>query len=128
MPRVEIASPEFNTSQMLQLAGQAASADAVLVVFPELGISAYSNEDLFLQDALLDAVEAGLDRLLDVSRELSLILVVGAPLRSESRLFNCAVVIYRGSILGVIPRYPQIISSRSGSSRGPRLSREPFVY
>jgi NAD+ synthase (glutamine-hydrolysing) len=49
-PRVEVA-PKFNTSQMLQLAGQAASADAVLVVFPEVGISAYSNEDLFFQDA-----------------------------------------------------------------------------
>ena len=70
MPRVEVAAPEFNTSQMLQLAGQATSADSVLVVFPELGISAYSNEDLFLQDALLDAIEAGLDRLLFVRRKL----------------------------------------------------------
>ena len=64
MPPVDVAAPEFNTSQTLQLAGQAASEDAVLVVFPELGLSAYFNEDLFFQDALLDAVEAGLDRLL----------------------------------------------------------------
>lgn len=104
MPSVDVASPEFNVDQTLQIARRAAAADAVLVVFPELGLSAYSNEDLFLQDALLDAVETGLVRLLDASLELPLLLVVGAPLRSESRLFNCAVVIYRGRILGITPK------------------------
>jgi NAD+ synthase (glutamine-hydrolysing) len=104
MPAVDVASPEFNANQTLELARQAAVDHSVLVVFPELGLSAYSNEDLFLQDALLDAVEKGLARVLDRSRQLPLILVVGAPLRSESRLFNCAIVVYRGSVLGVIPK------------------------
>ena len=104
MPPVDVASPEFNANQTIELARRAAADDSVLVVFPELGLSAYSNEDLFLQDGLLDAVEAGLARVLDGSRELPLILVVGAPLRSECRLFNCAIVMCRGSILGVIPK------------------------
>ena len=63
-PSVDVASPQFNVEETLRLARQAAAADAVLAVFPELGLSAYSNEDLFLQDALLDAVEQGLSRLL----------------------------------------------------------------
>ena len=104
MPSVDVASPEFNLDETLRLARQAAAADAMLAVFPELGLSAYSNEDLFLQDALLDAVEQGLSRLLQASRELPLILVVGAPLRSENRLFNCGIVIYKGRILGVTPK------------------------
>ena len=104
MPSVDAARPEFNTDQTIRLARQAAADNAVLVVFPELGLSGYSNEDLFLQDALLDAVEAGLVRLLEASRELPLILVAGAPLRSESRLFNCAIAMYRGSILGIVPK------------------------
>jgi NAD+ synthase (glutamine-hydrolysing) len=104
MPSVDVASPQFNADQTLQLARRASAEDAVLVVFPEMGLSAYSNEDLFLQDALLDSVEIALRRVLDASRELSPILIVGAPLRSESRLFNCAVVVYRGRILGVVPK------------------------
>src|SRR3989442_378887 len=104
MPPVDVASPEFNANQTIELARRAAADDAVLVVFPELGLSAYSNEDLFLQDALLDAVEKGLVRLVDASCELPLILVVGGPLRSESRLFNCAIVINGGRILGVTPK------------------------
>src|SRR5437867_1451838 len=104
IPAVDVASPKFNANQTIELTREAAAEDAVLVVFPEMGLSAYSNEDLFLQDALLDAVETALSGVLDQSRELPLLLIVGAPLRSESRLFNCAIVIYRGRILGVIPK------------------------
>src|SRR5262245_48557429 len=81
MPFVDVADPRFNADQTIQLASRAAANEAVLVVFPELGLSAYSNEDLFLQDALLDAVEVGLGQLIDASRDLPLVMVVGAPLR-----------------------------------------------
>jgi NAD+ synthase (glutamine-hydrolysing) len=104
IPAVNVASPDFNANKTIELARQAAADDSVLVVFPEMGLSAYSNEDLFLQDALLDAVEEGLSRVVDESRELPLIFIVGAPLRSESRLFNCAIVIHRGTTLGVVPK------------------------
>ena len=69
-PRVEIASPAINVAGTLELAGRAADEHAVLAVFPELGLSAYSNEDLFQQDALLDASLAALQTLVAASREL----------------------------------------------------------
>jgi NAD+ synthase (glutamine-hydrolysing) len=103
-PRVDVASPGYNVSGTLDLARQAARAKAVLAVFPELGLSAYSNEDLFQQDALLDASMAALGRLVDASSELSPALAVGLPLAADDRLFNCAVLVHRGRILGAVPK------------------------
>ncbi len=103
-PRVEVASPTYNLAQTLVLARQAAAKRAVLAVFPELGLSAYSNEDLFQQDALLDASLAALAGLVDASRALPLVLVAGLPLRTEDRLFNCGVVVHRGRVLGAVPK------------------------
>jgi NAD+ synthase (glutamine-hydrolysing) len=133
IPAVDVGSPQFNVNQTIDLARQAASDDAVLVVFPEMGLSAYSNEDLFLQDALLDSVEAGLSRVLDESRELPLILVVGAPLRSESRLFNCAIVVYRGHILGIIPKtylpnYREFYEKRQFTSGSQAVERTIRIF
>lgn len=103
-PRTAIGDPARNVSETLDLLRAAAARHADLVLFPELGLSAYAIDDLFLQDALLDAVEAGLRRLVDASRELALVFVVGAPLRRNQRLYNCAVVIARGAIAGVVPK------------------------
>jgi len=74
------------------------------MLFPELGLSSYAIDDLLLQDALLDAVERAIDRIAEGSRRLYSVLVVGAPLRWEGRLFNAAVVIHRGAILGAVPK------------------------
>jgi NAD+ synthase (glutamine-hydrolysing) len=104
VPQVRVADPSFNTDRTIGLARRAADDGAVLVLFPELGISAYSNEDLFLQDALLDAVLEGVRRVVEESRSLAPVLLVGAPLRFHGRLFNCAVVIHEGRILGVVPK------------------------
>jgi NAD+ synthase (glutamine-hydrolysing) len=103
-PRVEVASPAFNVAQTLDLARRAAQERAVLAVFPELGVSAYSNEDLFQQDALLDASLEALRTLVDASRDLPLALAVGLPLRADDRIFNCALLVHRGRILGVVPK------------------------
>jgi NAD+ synthase (glutamine-hydrolysing) len=103
-PLVRVADPEFNAERTLALARRASEQHAVLTVFPELGISAYSNEDLFQQDALLDGVERALARLVEESRALATILVVGAPLRLEGKLFNTAVIVYGGRVLGVVPK------------------------
>lgn len=104
VPRVRVADPEFNVEQTLNLARRASELHAAVVLFPELGISAYSNEDLFHQDALLAGTEAALGRLVAQSGALSPVVLVGAPLRFEGKLFNCAVVIYRGRVLGVVPK------------------------
>ena len=94
----------MNVQRTIELAQRGVALKAGLVLFPELGLSAYSNEDLVLQDALLDDVERAVQQLLAASRTLGAILVVGAPLRSEGRLFNCALVVCHGALLGVIPK------------------------
>jgi NAD+ synthase (glutamine-hydrolysing) len=103
-PRIDVARPRFNLEQTLELARLASAAHAAVALFPELGLSAYSNEDLFAQDALLDEVEAALAALVQESSGLFPLLIVGAPLRTEQKLFNCALVIHRGEILGVVPK------------------------
>jgi NAD+ synthase (glutamine-hydrolysing) len=104
LPHVRVADPEFNTERTLALAQRASDANAALALFPELGVSGYSNEDLFHQDVLLDATGMEVARIVKASVDLSPVLLVGAPLRFEGKLFNCAVVIYRGEILGIVPK------------------------
>jgi NAD+ synthase (glutamine-hydrolysing) len=104
IPLVRVADPAYNVEHTLRLARRASELDAVVALFPELGLSAYSNEDLHQQDALLDAVRSSVARLVEESGRLSPVLLVGAPLRFEGKLFNCAVVIYRGRVLGIVPK------------------------
>jgi NAD+ synthase (glutamine-hydrolysing) len=103
-PRVEIADPAENVHRTIELARRAAVSKAALILFPELGLSAYSNEDLALQDALLDGVDSAIDELVAASQTLRAVLIAGAPLRSEGKLFNCALVICQGALLGVVPK------------------------
>ncbi|HEX9773882.1 MAG TPA: NAD(+) synthase [Steroidobacteraceae bacterium] len=103
-PRVQVASPDFNAQETLALARRARDEGAVLALFPELGISAYSNEDLFQQDALLDASMSALADLADATRDLPTVLLVGLPVRADDRLFNCALVLQRGRLLGAVPK------------------------
>ena len=99
-----VGDPAANAEDILEMA-ERCSDDAVdVAVFTELALSGYSVEDLVLQDALLDAVEAGLDRIVTASRDLQPVLVLGAPLRRDGRVFNCAVVVHRGAVLGVVPK------------------------
>jgi NAD+ synthase (glutamine-hydrolysing) len=104
IPAVRIAEPAFNAERTIALARRAAAEGAILVLFPELGISAYSNDDLFQQTTLLDAVEHALQTIVLASQTMNAILLVGAPLRHEGRLFNCAVAIANGHIVGVTPK------------------------
>ncbi|HEV8363949.1 MAG TPA: NAD(+) synthase [Gemmatimonadaceae bacterium] len=104
IPAVRVAEPRYNAEQTVALARRASDAKAAVVLFPELGLSAYSNEDLFHQDALLDAVIRAVRDVIESSRDLTPLLVVGAPLRFEGKLFNCAVTIFRGRILGITPK------------------------
>ena len=104
IPAVRVADPAFNAEQTIALLREAAERRTVLVLFPELGLSAYSCEDLFHQTALLEACLAGLRRVVEASREWPLVAVVGLPLAVDHRLYNCAAVLYRGQILGVVPK------------------------
>ncbi len=84
VPHVRVADPEFNTAQTLGLAAQASDAGAAVALFPELGISSYAIDDLLQQDALLDGVTAGIAKIVEASRELSPVLLIGAHCASST--------------------------------------------
>lgn len=104
VPRIGVGDPAFNLAQTLDLVHRGHAQQIAVMIFPELGISAYAIDDLLFQDALLDRVEEAVDKLAQASREFFPMLVIGAPLRRKGQLFNCAVAIHRGAILGVVPK------------------------
>lgn len=104
IPEVRVADPARNVARIIELARAASGRGAAVALFPELSISAYSNEDLFHQEALLDASLEALERLLAASRDWNPVVLAGAPLRFGGRLFNCAVAAYRGEPLAVVPK------------------------
>ncbi|WP_462331276.1 nitrilase-related carbon-nitrogen hydrolase, partial [Thiohalocapsa halophila] len=91
VPEVRVAAPGFNARATVDLARQAHDAGAVVALFPELGLTAYSNDDLFHQQALLSAGLDALAEVVEASRTLRPLLAVGLPLAVDGRLFNCAV-------------------------------------
>jgi NAD+ synthase (glutamine-hydrolysing) len=103
-PAVLPGDPAFNAAETLRLARQGDVESCDLMLFPELGLSAYAIDDLFLQDALLKRVEAEVAGLVRASAKLKPVLVVGAPVAHNGRLYNCAIAISRGRILGVVPK------------------------
>jgi NAD+ synthase (glutamine-hydrolysing) len=103
-PAVAVGDPGFNAAETLTLAKEGHARSVDLMLFPELGLSAYAIDDLFLQDALLSRVEAEIAGLVAASKKLAPVLIVGAPLQHGGALYNCAVVIARGRILGVTPK------------------------
>jgi NAD+ synthase (glutamine-hydrolysing) len=102
--RTALADPAANAASVLAMAAECDAAGVALAVFPELTLSGYSIEDLLLQDALLDAVERAVASVLAGSERLLPVLVVGAPLRHAGRVYNAALVIHRGRLLGVVPK------------------------
>ncbi|MGX1474108.1 UNVERIFIED_CONTAM: NAD+ synthase (glutamine-hydrolyzing) [Streptomyces canus] len=102
-----IADPPANAEAVLRHARRCGDEGVAVAVFPEMGLCGYSIEDLLLQDALLDEVEAALADVVAGSADLLPVLVVGAPLRHRNRVYNCAVIVHRGRVLGVVPKsYP----------------------
>jgi len=129
VPRVRIADPAHNLERTLALARRAHDLHAGIALFPELGLSAYSNDDLFHQDALLDAVIEAVGELVEASTDLCPVLLVGAPLRFEGKLFNCGLVIHRGSLLGIVPKtyipnYREFYEKRQFTSGRDAVARE----
>jgi NAD+ synthase (glutamine-hydrolysing) len=132
IPAVRVADPRYNAARTILLARRASDAQAAIVLFPELGISAYSNDDLFHQDALLEGTRAALQTVVDASRDVMPILVVGAPLRLDGRLFNCAVVVHGGRVLGItpktyLPNYREFYEKRQFTAGRDALAREVEV-
>ncbi|MFT4280497.1 NAD(+) synthase [Microbacterium sp.] len=101
---VSIADPAANAEAVLASARECHADGTAIALFPELCLTGYAIEDLFLQDAVLDAVVEAIETIVAASADLRPVLVVGAPLRHGNRLANCAVVIHRGAVLGVVPK------------------------
>ena len=104
IPHVKVADPRFNTGHTIDLARRASDERVCLVLFPELGLSAYTNDDLFHQDALLDESRQAIDHIVEASRTLTSLIIVGAPLCFDGKLFNCAIAIHEEKILGITPK------------------------
>ena len=101
---VHLADCSANAKQTIFAAEECAKQGACVAVFPELGLSGYSIQDLVGQDQLLQDALAAVEQVVQASTTIPTILVVGAPLKLGGTLYNCAVVIHRGRILGVQPK------------------------
>jgi len=101
---VTIAEPRANAATVIAQARECEAEGVGVALFPELALTGYAVEDLFLQETVLDEVEEAVALLVAASAELRTVLVVGAPLRHGNRLLNCAVVVHHGSVLGVVPK------------------------
>ena len=128
IPEVKVADTGFNAGETIRLAREAADRKAVFALFPELGLSAYSNDDLFQQEALLQGTLRAIARIACETEPLNLILVVGAPLQVDSRLFNCGIVLCRGRIMGVavksyLPNYREFYEGRQFSPAEETLAK-----
>jgi NAD+ synthase (glutamine-hydrolysing) len=132
VPQVAVADPAFNAIQTVNLLREACTQGASLVVFPELGLSAYTCDDLFHQQALLAQCEAALGEVVRASADLPAVAVVGMPFRVDHHLFNCAVVLARGRVLGVVPKtylpnYGEFYEARQFNPADHALSRRVNV-
>ena len=101
---VAIADPPANAEAVLRQARACSDEGVAVALFPELCLTGYSIEDLLLQDAVLDGVETAVATIVEGSADLLPVVVFGAPLRHRSRVYNCAVVVHRGRLLGVAPK------------------------
>jgi NAD+ synthase (glutamine-hydrolysing) len=104
VPKVQIANPSKNVENIIEILEEENKNESSIVLFPELCITGYTAGDLFLNQNLLDSQNKALKKLLQKSEKYSLIAIVGIVVSFEHRLFNCAAVIQRGKILGIVPK------------------------
>ena len=103
-PRASVGDPPANAAAAIALAKQAHDAGCDLLVYPELNITSYAIDDLHLQDAIIATTQSALAQVVAASAKLIPLLLVGAALPHSQRLYNCAVAIHRGRVLGVVPK------------------------
>ena len=104
VPSVKVADTEYNVKQIEDFVAQAEGKGVEIIVFPELSITGYSCQDLFLQQLLIEQSEVAVMQLLDFTRKLDIICIVGAPVNIYGSLYNCAIVIQHGVIVGMVPK------------------------
>ena len=120
-PKIKVADCEYNASAIIEQAKEAAKHGASMIVFPELCITGYTCQDLFLQRSLLKAAEKALVRIVEETKKLEAVIIVGLPVQSMGKLYNCAAVICKGEILGLpaktyLPNYSEFYEVRHFTS------------
>lgn len=103
-PKIKVADPAYNTEEILKIIDETEKKGASILVFSELTISGYTCGDLFLQQPLLTECKNQLLRIVKATENKSMLVVVGCPIVIKQKLYNCAVVISDGSILGIVPK------------------------
>ena len=104
VPELKVANVKFNTEEIIKEIKLLNQEGVQIVVFPELSITGYTCADLFSQDVLLTEALNGLKKIMMETSDLNIISIVGAPIVCDNQLFNCAIVINRGEILGIVPK------------------------
>ncbi|MBQ8133990.1 MAG: NAD(+) synthase [Clostridia bacterium] len=103
-PKIKVADCAHNAKAIISQAKEAAASGASLIVFPELCITGYTCSDLFLQRCLLVSAEKALAEIIEETKELESVILVGLPVRANCALYNCAAVLCKGEILGLVPK------------------------
>lgn len=103
-PDVHVADCDYNATQIIDKIKEAHSNGAKLIAFPELSITGYTCGDLFLQDTLLNGAKKSLIDIVKSTKDLEIISIVGLPYVVGGKLYNCGAVIYKGDILGLVPK------------------------
>lgn len=132
VPVVKIADIEFNTEQIISAVREADSANVDSVTFPELSVTGYTCADLFHQQVLLDSTEKAIKKICEATKDSDVIFAVGAPVVYQCKIYNCAVVIYKGYVRGIVPKsylpnYGEFYEKRWFES-GMAILAEPFRY
>lgn len=104
IPLVKVADPQANVEEIMQLVLQSVNQGVEILLTPELSLTGYTCQDLFHQQMLIDEAEVALLKLMDFTRSMDTIIVVGLPVPFEGRLLNCAAVLQKGKLLGLVPK------------------------
>lgn len=132
-PVLKVANPDFNTIEIIKVLKNAEFKKVSLVVFPELSISGYTAADLFFQKALQTSILENLGKLINASKKLKPLFIIGLPLAFEGKLFNVAALVGRGQIFGIVPKtyipgYKEFYEERWFASARDLTSKEISVF
>ncbi|MDD3227500.1 MAG: NAD(+) synthase, partial [Tissierellia bacterium] len=104
VPSLRVADPNYNVKEIIKISLKASEQKIRVLVFPELCITGYTCQDLFYQKTLINECQEALSFLMEETKYLNMLIAVGMPVRADAQLFNCAVILKEGKILGVIPK------------------------
>ena len=127
VPSLRVADPNYNVKEIIKISLKASKQGVRVLVFPELCMTGYTCLDLFNQKTLINECEEALNLLLEETKYLNMLIAVGMPVRADNQLFNCAVILKEGKILGAVPKtyipnYIEFYEARWFASATKRLS------